>query len=66
MDGLVLALAVILNPRAMRGAQRGEQRSHDGVRVDPGDSGTAAAVVPASAVQDNSEKDQNSLEDHPI
>ena len=53
MDGLVLVLAVILNPRAKRDAQREEQRSRDGARNDPTDGGTATAAVLATAVLGN-------------
>jgi hypothetical protein len=56
MDGLVLVLAVILNPRAERGARRGEQRSRDVARDDPADAtsgGTAMAVRPTTAAQGN-------------
>jgi len=45
MDGLVLLLAVILNPRAERGAQCGELRSRDGAHDEPADGGTAIAAV---------------------
>jgi len=51
----VLVLAIILNPRAKRVAERGEQKSRDGARV--GDGGgigdTVMAVMPESGVQDN-------------
>ena len=45
MDGLVLVLAVILNPRAKRDAQREEQRSRDGACNNPPDGGTATAAM---------------------
>jgi hypothetical protein len=50
---------MILNPRAKRVAQRGEQTSHDGVRdgdIDGGGgsaSGTVMAVMLATGVQEN-------------
>ena len=62
LDGLVLVLAVILNPWSKRVAQRGEQASHDGVRggeIDDsgggggGAGGTVMAVMPATGVQEN-------------
>jgi len=53
MDSLVLVLAVILNPRAKRDAQREEQRSHDGARNNPADGGTGTAAVLATAVRES-------------
>ena len=61
LDGLVLVLAMILNPRAKRVAQRGEQTSHDGVDGETdgsgdgggGASGTVMATIPASGVKEN-------------
>lgn len=60
LDGLVLVLAMILNPWAKRLAQRGEQTSHDGVRdgeIDGGGGGggggTVMAVMPATGVPEN-------------
>ena len=62
LDGLVLVLAMILNPWAKRVAQRGEQTSHDGVRdgeIDGsgggggGAGGTVMAVMPATGVPEN-------------
>jgi hypothetical protein len=68
MDGLVLVLAVILNPRAARGAQREEPRSRDSARAGPGDGGatiatiaTSASVVPAPTAQN----EKNRLEGSP-
>lgn len=64
MDGLVLVLAMILNPRAKRAVQRGEQESRDGVRDGGAESadggGTAMAVIPPSRVQEKSD----SAKDH--
>ena len=57
LDGLVLVLAMILNPRAKRVAQRREQNSPDGVRDvaigGGGSGGTKMAAIPASGVQDH-------------
>jgi len=66
MDGLVLALAIILNPRSKKAAQRGEQNSSasDGSGVDHGDGTaqvTAVMIMPASGGHDNKESDE---EDH--
>jgi hypothetical protein len=47
LDGLVLVLAMILNPRVKRGAQRGEQMSRDGVRDGDGDGGGGGTVMAA-------------------
>jgi hypothetical protein len=48
LDGLVLVLAMILNPRIRRGAQRGEQMSRDGDGDGGGGGGgTVMAAVPA-------------------
>ncbi|KAI9508372.1 hypothetical protein F5148DRAFT_979896 [Russula earlei] len=52
MDGLVLVLALILNPRS---ENDGELRSRDG--VGGADGGTARAVAPEPGVQDSMEKD---------
>ena len=51
----MLVLAIILNPRAKRDAQRGEQKSRNDVRDDGGSSGggTAMGVMHTSGVQDN-------------
>jgi hypothetical protein len=66
MDGLVLVLAVILNPRATRGAQRGEPRSRDSPGNEPGDGGTTIAtsvsVVPAPMAQN----ERNRVEGSPM
>jgi hypothetical protein len=53
MDGLVLVLAAILNPRAERSARRGESGPRDHAYDEPCDGGTAiaTAVVLAAAVQ---------------
>ena len=54
LDGLVLVLAMILNPRAKRAAQRREQNSRDGVwDVAIGGGGPKMAAIPASGVQDH-------------
>jgi len=53
MDSLVLVLAVILNPRAKRDAQREAQRSHDGAHNNPADGGTGTAAVLATAVRES-------------
>lgn len=62
LDGLVLVLAMILNPRAKRVAQRGEQTSRVGVRDGETDGigdggggagGTVMAAMPASGVKEN-------------
>jgi len=56
MDGLVLVLAMLLNPRVTNDAHSGEQRSRGG--ASDGADGTATAVVPASDVPlNNAEKD---------
>ena len=64
LDGLVLVLAMILNPRAKRAAQRGEQESRDGVRDGGAESadggGTAMAVMPPSKVQEKSDSADHS------
>ena len=46
----MLVLAMILNPRAKRGAQRGEQKSRDGVRDSDGDGGTGGGGTVMAAV----------------
>jgi hypothetical protein len=51
MDGLVLVLAAILNPRAKRDAQREEQRSRDGAHSTT-DGSTATAAMLATVVQE--------------
>lgn len=65
MDGLVLALAIILNPRSKKAAQRGEQNradasESDGSGVDGGvDHGDGTAQVVAVMVippNDNKER----------
>jgi hypothetical protein len=56
LDGFVLVLAMILNPRSKRVARRGEQMSRDDVRdVDAGGggSGTMMSSMPASGAQDH-------------
>ncbi|KAH9976069.1 hypothetical protein BJV74DRAFT_798724 [Russula compacta] len=53
MDGLVIVLAMILNPRAMRGAVHGEQWSRDGVGDGgDGDGDTVTAVIPVTQTQE--------------
>jgi len=71
MDGLVLVLAIILNPRSKKAAQRGEQKSRTGAS-DSDDSGgdhgggtarvTAITVMPANGGHDN--KERSAEEDH--
>jgi hypothetical protein len=53
LDGLVLVLAMILNPRAKRVAQHREQNSRDGVRDVAIGGSTKMAAIPASGVQDH-------------
>ena len=61
MDGLVIVLAIILNPRMKRGAVRGEQWPRDDVGDGGvGDGGTVTAVVPVTRTQE-----KGPLEDHP-
>ena len=49
MDGLVLVLAVVLNPRAKkRASRRGHDRPHDG----DGDGSIVAVITPATGVQE--------------
>lgn len=63
MDGLVLVLAVLLNPHAKNDARSGEHMSCGG--ASDGADGTATAVVPASGVpHDTAQKDP--VEDHPM
>ena len=50
---IVFVLAMILNPRAKRVAQRREQNSRDGVRDVALGGGTKMAAIPASGVQDH-------------
>jgi len=65
MDGVVLVLAIILNPRS-NAVQRREQMSRDGATNDGGDSSgdqcgnmaRVATAMSASGVQDN--KDEKS------
>ena len=49
MDGLVLVLAIILNPRSKKAAQRGEHKSRVGATDDGGggdhDGGTARVTT---------------------
>jgi hypothetical protein len=69
MDGLVLVLAIILNPRSKKAVQRGEQKSRAGAGHSDGtgdhDGGaapvTAVRVMPASGGDDNKER---SAEEH--
>jgi hypothetical protein len=69
MDGLVLVLAIILNPRSKKAAQRGEQKSRAGASDGSGgDHGggtarvTAITVMPANGGHDN--KERSAEEDH--
>jgi hypothetical protein len=70
MDGLVLVLAIILNPRSKKAVQRGEQKSRAGASISNGrggddGSGTRRAAVramPASGGHDD--KERSSEVDH--
>lgn len=72
MDGLVLALAIILNPRSKKAAECGEQNSRagasdsDGSGVDSGvDHGDGTAQVAAVMVMPPSDnKERSAEEDH--
>lgn len=72
MDGLVLVLAIILNPRSKKAAQRGEQKSradasdgdgsggdHDGRG---GDNGVGTARV--TAISGGNDNKERSAEEH--
>jgi len=67
MDGLVLVLAIILNPRSKAVLQRGEEETRDGASDDGGSGGhgdsttLVTTAISASGVQDN--KDEKSTED---
>jgi hypothetical protein len=71
MDGLVLVLAIILNPRSknLKAVQRGEQKSRAGASISngSGDDGsgtrrTAVRAMPASGGHDDKKK--SAEEDH--
>lgn len=60
LDGLVLVLAIILNPRAKRAAQHGgsgEQKPHVGVD-------TVTAIVPVSTSATGVEATRDPIGDH--
>jgi hypothetical protein len=64
MDGLVLVLAIILNPRSRKAVQRGEQKSRAGASINNGSGGdqdgstrrTAVRAMPASGGHDDKER----------
>jgi hypothetical protein len=58
MDGLVLVLAIILNPRPKKAVQRGEQKSRDGSDHDGG----TARVTTATGGHDD--KERSAQENH--
>lgn len=75
MDGLVLVLAIILNPRSKKAVQRGEQKSRAGACDSDGSGnsqgndgsggdhdGDTARVTAISGVHDN--KERSTEEDH--
>ena len=70
MDGLVLVLAIILNPRSKKGAQRGEQKSRAGACGSGGSGGdhdgsgggSTARVTTIRGGHDN--KERSAEEDH--
>jgi hypothetical protein len=61
MDGLVLVLAIILNPRSKEAVRRGEQKSRAGASDSDGscgdhDDGGTARVMAVSGGHDNKER----------
>lgn len=73
MDGLVLVLAIILNPRSKKAVQRGKQKSRAGASISNGSGGdgdhdgsgsrrTAVKAMPASSGHDD--KERSAEEDH--
>jgi hypothetical protein len=71
MDGLVLVLAIILNPRSKKVAQRGEQKPRAGASDSDGSGGDlgagtarvmAVTAMPASGGHGN--KERSAEEDH--
>ncbi len=67
MDGLVLVLAMILNPRSKKAARRGEQKPRAGASDSDGscgdhDDGGTARVMAVSGGHDD--KERSAEEDH--